>query len=44
MLPGAAPTLALLLVGAHGGSPEQGPQAGPDLKAAHVVWSYDTGG
>lgn len=43
-LPSAALTLGFLLVGARAGSSEQGPQAGADLEAAQVVWSYDTGG
>ena len=40
----AAMTAALLLRGAHSGSPEQGLAAGADVEAAQVVWSYDTGG
>jgi hypothetical protein len=35
---------ALLLVGVQARSPVQDPEAGADLEAADVVWSYDTGG
>lgn len=44
VLRSAAVTFALLLAGAHAGSPEQEPQTGAALQAAEIVWSYDTGG
>jgi hypothetical protein len=47
MPPGAALVLGLLALAAHAESPGQARAAGaggPDVEAAQVVWSYDTGG